>query len=92
MIRALCLAAIIATPATANVQCGKRDAVLRHLAQKYQEGVIGRGIAHGGAMVELLASPSGSWTMIATSPQGTTCLVATGTAWDAVPDILGIPG
>jgi hypothetical protein len=48
MIRALCLSAIFATPAAANIQCGTRDAVLRHLAQKYHEGVIGRGIANGG--------------------------------------------
>jgi hypothetical protein len=92
MIRALCLSAIIATPAAANTQCGTRDAILRSLAQNHHEGVIGRGLAFNGHMVELLSSPSGSWTMLVTGPSGLTCFLATGSAWDAVPDILGVPG
>ena len=88
----LALWAFLAPPAAAQTQCGPRDAVLRVLARDYHEGVAGRGLAVNGQMVEVTVSPKGGWSIIVTSPQGVTCIAATGTGWEAVKDVLGVPG
>jgi hypothetical protein len=38
-----------------------------------------------GAVLEILASPTGSWTMLITYPNRPTCLMAAGEAWESVP-------
>jgi len=70
--------------AVAETLCGTRDTVLKQLASEYQEAPIGIGLASNGAVVELLTSSSGSWTLLVTTPRGPTCLMGTGEAWQAV--------
>lgn len=64
--------------------CGAREALLKQLAKEYQEAPIGVGLASNGAVVELLVSTGGTWTLMVTRPNGTTCLIGTGEAWQAV--------
>ena len=53
--------------------------------RKYDEMPVARGITtNGKAVIEVLASESGSWTLIVTGPQGRTCLVASGEAWEGI--------
>lgn len=65
--------------------CIDRGQVIAHLQTLYGEHAIGRGLADGGFVFELFASPSGSWTVFATTPQGQSCYIASGQAWDPVP-------
>jgi len=72
------------SPAAAQTLCGTRDNVLKQLAFEYQEAPVGIGLASNGAVVELLTSTSGSWTLLITTPRGPTCLMGTGEAWQTV--------
>ena len=61
---------LAASPAiAAETLCGSRDSVLKQLASEYQEAPVGIGLASNGAVVELLTSSSGSWTLLVTMPK-----------------------
>lgn len=78
-------AALAAGPALAGeTLCGTRDSVLKQLASEYQEAPVGIGLASNGAVVELLTSSTGTWTLLVTMPKGSTCLMGTGEAWQPV--------
>ncbi len=73
---------MFATPALAAPQCGPRATVLGHLAQKYQETPVAAGVTNAGGLVEVLTTGDGeTWTIIVTTPQGISCLVAAGEGW-----------
>ena len=74
--------ALVATAAMAAPQCDERDAVLKHLARKYQETPIAAGVTNTGGLVEVLVDAKGdTWTIIVSTPQGMSCLVAAGEGW-----------
>ena len=76
--------ALIASTAMAQAQpqCNNRDNVLALLAKKYQETPIAAGVTNTGGLVEVLTDiRSGTWTIIVTTPQGVSCLVAAGEGW-----------
>jgi hypothetical protein len=78
---------LIAATSTASAQsvCGTRETLLKQLASEYQEAPAGMGLASNGSVVELLTSKGGtSWTLMVTRPNGTTCLIGTGEAWQPV--------
>jgi hypothetical protein len=43
------------------------------------------GLANNGTMLEIATSGEGSWTILVTRPDGVSCVVATGEAWERVP-------
>lgn len=68
-------------------QCAPRPDVLTALATKYGEARRGIGIAGQNAVMELFVNPStGTWTIIATSPDGKTCLIASGSNFEMTQD------
>ena len=63
-------------------QCDQRARVLGHLAQKYKEAPVAIGLTSTGGMVEVLTTgDGGTWTIILSNPNGTSCLVAAGEGW-----------
>ncbi len=75
-----------APPAQA-AQCAPRAAVLSALADKYNEARRGIGMAGSVVVMELFSNAeTGTWTIIATRPDGISCLVASGTEFEAVND------
>ena len=77
----LCSAGI----ATAQPQCDQRDSVLQVLEQKYKEAPIALGVTHNGGLVEVLSTGNGTtWSIIVTTPEGMSCLVAAGEGWRAM--------
>jgi len=46
-------------------------------------------VTQPGQVLELFASSSGSWTMVVTTPNGTSCLIAAGENWDVVRAVRG---
>ena len=73
---------MLASPVVAAPQCDKRDKVLGMLAKKYREAPIAAGVTNTGGLVEVLTDhKGGTWTIIVTSPQGMSCLVAAGEGW-----------
>ncbi len=76
--------------ASAQVTCNQRDNVLGHLAQKYQEVPVAIGVTNRGGLVEVLSTGDGkTWTIIISTPDGQSCLVAAGEGWRAVPKAAG---
>ena len=88
-LRALCGAALLcvgllsAFPASARqMQCAERAQVLSVLQDRLQQVVRARGIA-GRAVMEMFVAPdSGDWTLTVTLPNGMTCLLANGAAFE----------
>lgn len=80
-------AAASAGPAGAQIArtpCGDRATVLRQLAAKYAEAPVSMGLTNTGAVLEVLTSDSGTWTVLVTTPQGVACLMAAGEHWEPV--------
>ena len=77
-------------------QCGPRAAVVKALAEKYSETRRSIGISANNLVMEVYASASSAtWTITVTTPQGQTCLVASGQGYEAVVEELppaGQPG
>jgi hypothetical protein len=79
------MAAIALLPADAaagNDQCGKRKDITQQLQQKCKERLVGLGITSQGGLVEVLAARDGATSsIIVTTSEGVTCLVAAGEGW-----------
>ncbi len=74
------------TPAQQPVTCIKRVQLIQHLAAQFHEKPIAAGLTENGWLLEVYASREGeTWTVAMTMPNGTTCLVASGQEWQAVP-------
>ena len=74
--------------ASAQQNCTTRDNAVSQLAKQYKEQVVSRGLIKGGkTMVELFVSDTGSWTMVVTNTDGTSCVVAAGDSWHDVPAV-----
>jgi hypothetical protein len=77
--------AVTLTPSLAQAQqllCGERDKILTKLGTDYAESQVSLGLASNGNLLEVMASPGGTWTMIFTKPEGGSCILATGRSWE----------
>ena len=84
LITTLGLAAAILTPAAASAQafCGDRDAVTERLTTGYGESLAAGGLRNADSVVEVWSSEEkGTWTILMTKADGTTCILAAGTHW-----------
>lgn len=69
--------------------CAPRPMVLERLADSYGETRQSIGLGSNNSVIEVFASPStGSWTITVTMPDGLTCLVAAGSAFERLDEIL----
>ena len=76
------LAAAGAPHAQAQMACGSRDSVVAKLGDKYGEVRRGGGLAGPTAIFEIWASEAtGTWTILKTTPNGLTCVMAVGDGW-----------
>jgi hypothetical protein len=65
--------------------CDQRASVIGRLAEKYGEAPVAIGVTTAGALVEVLATgDGGTWTIIVSNPNGTSCLIAAGEGWRAL--------
>lgn len=82
----------LAGPAHAAQSCAPREVVVARLAETYGESRRSVGLGPN-VMVEVFASDeTGTWTITVTSPDGVTCLVASGTAFETMADMLPTAG
>ena len=73
---------IVATPASAQMYCSDRASIIEQLENRYGETRQSMGLQQGRGLVEVWASEeTGTWSIVVTSPQGVTCLMAAGEAF-----------
>jgi hypothetical protein len=72
--------------APAGIPCAERSMATSQLHELYGERRMGYGLAANGSVIELFASPNGSFTLFATFPEGVSCLIATGQSWEPPPE------
>ena len=70
--------------------CNEREMVLEHLAKKYNEAPVSIGVTTRGGLMEILAAKDGAtWTMVITTLDGISCIIAVGENWRTVAPVLG---
>ena len=69
--------------------CAPREAVVDRLASKYREARQSMGLGANNQVIEVFASSeTGTWTITVTMPNGVTCLVASGQAFEELAEAL----
>ena len=86
----LAIGVMVIGPRWANAMgmCGKRADFVKALNDKYQESNKALGIAGQVNLVELFSSKTGSWTILVTTPEGKTCIIAAGNSWENLPEVV----
>ena len=85
------LTVLVAQQASAqqNRNCAPREAGVERLATTYGESRQSVGLGEQGVMIETFASSdTGTWTITLTTPNGQTCLVASGQSWEQLAEAL----
>lgn len=72
-----------------NNNCAERAQVIERLAERWGESRQAIGLGANNAVVEVFAShETGTWTITVTLPNGMTCLVASGQAYETLTEEL----
>ncbi len=78
------MAALSAASAQQGANCTDRERIVLRLSEAYGERRQSIGLGANNAVVEVFASDeTGTWTILMTLPNGMSCLVATGSAFEA---------
>ncbi len=91
---ALTLALLLGVRASASAQsvCASHAEVMKQLDGRYSESPIGMGLASNGGVVEMFSAVDGaSWTIAITTPDGRTCVLLAGEAWEILPRMVAGP-
>ena len=78
-------------PAYAESACGDRSIMLEDRAKLYSERLRAVALSADGKVIEVLVSPSGSWSILVNYPTRQTCVVAMGESWLSLPDVATDP-
>lgn len=70
--------------------CGERREMVADLDRQFDEKPMAIGQVDGSAVVEILVSGEGSWTILATGTDGTSCIVSAGEDFDAIVPVRGV--
>lgn len=66
--------------------CNRHGDLLETLKRSYAEEPNAFGLQGNGHLLEVFVSKqTGSWTIVSTRPDGTSCIIAAGQHWQAVP-------
>lgn len=88
MIRAAIIFAAMAGPAL-GASCGPRDGIISSLEGRFSESRHASGLTSSSQLLEVFVNPeTGGWTIITTTAGGLTCLLSSGTefqAWEPSP-------
>ena len=83
------LAAAMPGAALAQDSCTTRQEVGSYLLSEFSEAPVALGVANNGSLIEVFASEDRTtWTIMLTQPDGTSCLVAAGQAWESLPQVV----
>ncbi|TNC73031.1 hypothetical protein [Rubellimicrobium roseum] len=72
-------------------RCFEHEQMARHLAENWGESRQSIALDAANSMVELYASPeTGTWTLTVTTPDGPTCMIASGHAFELTSETLPV--
>lgn len=64
--------------------CMTHDGAGDKLRSEFGEKILGHGVSSDGTLVEIFLAPSGTFTVIKTTPAGLSCVVDFGEGWQTV--------
>ena len=74
-----------AQAAAPQAPCGSHAEISGKLADRFSEAATGIGLTSKGNVIEIFTSGDGeTWSIVMTRPDGTSCLMASGSAWEAI--------
>lgn len=86
--RRILLAALVAAffvhNAYANGTCTNREKLINFLTSEYSETLQVMGLVDNSGVMEIYVSEKGTWTIVVTSPKGTSCVIGAGDNWEAI--------
>ena len=72
--------------ASGELACESHAEITKQLGKRFQESPSAIGLSSTGAVIEIFTgSGDATWTIVVTTPDGNSCVIATGEAWEAVP-------
>ncbi len=76
---------IVSTAYANQTSCAKRGDVIAELNSRYGESPQSTGLMPNGHMLETFAhQQTGTWTILITTPEGTSCMIASGSAYESL--------
>ncbi len=83
--------ALVARPADAQSIAAPRAEIVKQLGDTYAEAPVAIGLTGDGNVIELFTTGDGStWTMVVTSPDGLSRVVASGETWVSTRPLAGM--
>jgi hypothetical protein len=76
---------VLPTAANAQSICVERTEAATSLKKNFAEVPVSMGLSEQGSVIEVFASPNGSWSIIMTLPNGLSCIMAAGEEWEVLP-------
>jgi hypothetical protein len=83
--------AVMVDPGAAQpvLNCAEHSKVVDFLGSHYSETLQAVGFINQAVILEVYVSENGSWTMLVTTANGSSCVVFAGQSWETIP---GVPG
>ncbi|WP_274626924.1 hypothetical protein [Arvimicrobium flavum] len=82
---------VLSFPAAAQQPnlCGVRGDIVAKLSKDFRESPMAVGMVDNSAVLEVFVSDTGTWTILATRTDGTSCIVSAGEGWESKTLIAG---
>ena len=75
-------------PAGTRMPCHNATEIAKQLSSKYDEAPVAFGLQSNGNLLQVYASEDkNTWTVVSTTPNGMSCIVAAGKRWESLPFI-----
>lgn len=86
---------VFAAPLVAQAQqggvrmpCHNAAEIAKQLSSRYEEAPVAFGLQSNGNLLQVYASEEKStWTVVSTTPNGMSCIVAAGKRWESLPHL-----
>jgi hypothetical protein len=73
-------------PAAMHMPCHNATEIAKQLNSRYDESPVAFGLQSNGNLLQVYASEEkGTWTVVSTTPNGLSCIVAAGKSWESLP-------
>ena len=71
-----------------RMPCHNAAEIAKQLSSKYEEAPVAFGLQSNGNLLQVYASTQkDTWTVVSTTPNGMSCIVAAGKKWESLPFI-----